>query len=97
VALRQVPIRIIKPDELSIEMGDALLVLASSTPSSSSPPDSLGTEAPTILSLLEWLVEQSHAGLPQLTTLFGISTDTVAQFCDALARVLLSTRRTVLE
>jgi hypothetical protein len=102
-ALRQVPIRIIEPDRLSTEMGDVLLVLASltsSSPSSSSsppPPDSLGTEAPAILSLLEWLVEQSHAGLPQLATLRGISTDTFAQLCDALARALPSERRTALE
>jgi hypothetical protein len=102
-ALRQVPIKVIEPDRLSTEMGDALLVLASSTSppsssSSSSPsPDNLGTEAPAILSLLEWLVEQSHAGLPQLATLRGISTDTFAQLCDALARALPSARRTVLE
>ena len=99
-ALRQVPVRIIEPDRLSTEMGEALLVLASSTsPSSSSspPPDSLGTEAPAILSLLEWLVEQSHAGLPQLATLRGISTDTFAQLCDALARALPPERRTALE
>ena len=102
-ALRQVPIRIIEPDRLSTEMGDALLILASSISTSSSssssspPPDNLGTEAPAILSLLEWLVEQSHAGLPQLATLRGISTDTFAQLCDALARALPSTRRTALE
>jgi len=97
-ALRQVPIRIIEPDRLSTELGDALLVLASSTSSSSSPPpDSLGTEAPAILSLLEWLVEQSHAGLPQLATLRGISTDTFAQLCDALVRALPSARRPALE
>jgi len=92
-ALRQVPIRIIEPDRLSTEMGDALLVLASSSPS----PDNLGTEAQAILSLLEWLVEQSHAGLPQLATLRGISTDTFAQLCDALARALPSAHRTALE
>ena len=101
-ALKQVPTRIIEPDRLSTEMGDALLVLASSTLSSSSSssspsPDSLGTEAPAVLSLLEWLVEQSHAGLPQLATLRGISTDTFAQLCDALARALPSARRTSLE
>ena len=100
-ALRQVPIRIIEPDRLSTEMGDTLLVLASVTSSSSSssspPPDNLGTEAPAILSLLEWLVEQSHGGLPQLATLRGISTDTFAQLCDTLARALPSTRRTALE
>jgi hypothetical protein len=102
-AFRQVPIRIIEPDRLSTEMGDTLLVLAASTsPSSSSsssppPPDSLGPEASAILSLLEWLVEQSHAGLPQLATLRGISTDTFAQLCDALARALPSARRTALE
>ena len=102
-AFRQVPIRIIEPDRLSTEMGDTLLVLAASTsPSSSSsssspPPDSLGPEAPAILSLLEWLVEQSHAGLPQLANLRGISTDTFAQLCDALARALPAARRTALE
>ena len=102
-AFRQVPIKVIEPDRLSSEMGDALLVLAaltspSSSSSSSSPsPDSLGTEAPAILSLLEWLVEQSHAGLPQLATLRGISTDTFAQLCDALARALPAARRTALE
>ncbi|KAF8461826.1 hypothetical protein DFH94DRAFT_788963 [Russula ochroleuca] len=102
-AFRQVPIKVIEPDRLSTEMGDALLVLASltspsSSSSSSSPsPDNLGTEAPVILSLLEWLVEQSHAGLPQLATLRGISTDTFAQLCDALARALPPARRTALE
>ena len=101
-ALRQVPIKIIDPDRLSTEMGDALLILAASTspssPSSSSPPPvSLGPEAPAVLSLLEWLVEQSHGGLPQLATLRGISTDTFAQLCDALVRALPSSRRTALE
>ena len=100
-AFKQVPIKVIEPDRLSTEMGDALLVLASLTSpssSSSSPsPDNLGTEAPTILSLLEWLVEQSHAGLPQLATLRGISTDTFAQLCDALARALPPARRMALE
>ena len=102
-ALRQVPIKVIEPDRLSTEMGDALLVLASptspssSSSSSSSSPDNLSPEAPAILSLLEWLVEQSHAGLPQLATLRGISTDTFAQLCDALARALPSARRTALE
>ena len=104
-AFRQVPIKVIEPDRLSTEMGDALLVLASltspsssSSSSSSSPsPDNLGSEAPVILSLLEWLVEQSHAGLPQLATLRGISTDTFAQLCDALARALPPARRTALE
>ena len=101
--LRQVPIKVIEPDRLSNEMGEALLVLAASTsPSSSSStsspsPDNLGTEAPAILSLLEWLVEQSHGGLPQLATLRGISTDTFAQLCDALARALPSARRPALE
>jgi hypothetical protein len=42
-------------------------------------------------------VEQSHAGLPQLATLRGISTDSFAQLCDALARALPSARRTALE
>ena len=101
-ALRQVPIKIIEPDRLSTELGDALLVLASLTSSSSSsssssspPPDAMGTEASAVLSLLEWLVEQSHAGLPQLATLRGISTDTFAQLCDALARALPPTTTTV--
>jgi hypothetical protein len=100
-ALKQVPIKVIEPDRLSNEMGDALLVLAALTSPSSSTsspsPDGLGTEAPAILSLLEWLVEQSHGGLPQLATLRGISTDTFAQLCDALARALPSARRPALE
>ncbi len=105
-ALRQVPIRVIEPDRLSTEMGDALLVLASlacPSPSASSPspslssPDGMATEAPAVLSLLEWLVEQSHAGLPALATLRGISTDTFAHLCDALARVLPAARRAALE
>jgi hypothetical protein len=102
-ALRHVPIRVIEPDRLSTEIGDALLVLASSVlPSSSSsssnsaPPPSLPS-ADAILSLLEWLVEQSHAGLPQLATLCGISTDTFAHLCDVLARSLPAARRTALE
>jgi len=99
VALKQVPIRIIEPDRLSTELGDTMLMLASmaSDASSSPPGEDIGTEAPAILSLLEWLVEQSHAGLPQLATLRGISTDTFAQLCDALARALPSTRRAALE
>ncbi|KAI9464297.1 hypothetical protein F5148DRAFT_1210170 [Russula earlei] len=106
VALRQVPLRIIEPDRLSTELGDALLVLASlssnpnsnpNTATSSSSLDGIGIEAPAILSLLEWLVEQSHAGLPQLATLRGISTDTFAQLCDALARALPTARRATLE
>lgn len=98
-ALRQVPIRVIEPDRLSTEMGDVLLVLASSVvPSSSSSSSSPSLSSPdAILSLLEWLVEQSHAGLPQLATLRGISTDTFAHLCDVLARSLPAARRTALE
>jgi hypothetical protein len=95
-ALRLVPIRIIEPNRLSSELGDALLVLASSC-SSSSADSTKAPEAPAILSLLEWLVEQSHAGLPQLATLRGISTDTFANLCDALAHALPAPRRTALE
>ena len=101
-ALRQVPIRVIEPDRLSTEMGDVLLLLASVTPSSSSS-SSNSAASPSlsspdaILSLLEWLVEQSHAGLPQLATLRGISTDTFAHLCDVLARTLPAARRTALE
>ncbi|KAH9046763.1 hypothetical protein EDB84DRAFT_1625231 [Lactarius hengduanensis] len=61
-ALRQVPIRNIEPDRLSSELGDALLVITSST-------STMKAEAPAVLALLEWLVEQSHAGLPQLAAL----------------------------
>lgn len=97
-ALKQVPIRIIEPDRLSTEMGDALLVLASSViPSSNSAAPPSLPYPDSILSLLEWLVEQSHAGLPQLATLRGISTDTFAHLCDALARALPVARRTALE
>jgi len=99
-ALRQVPIRVIEPDRLSTEMGDALLVLASSVVPSSSPnsaPSPSLSSPDAILSLLEWLVEQSHAGLPQLATLCGISTDTFAHLCDVLARSLPAARRTALE
>jgi len=97
-ALRLVPIRIIEPNRLSTELGDALFVLASSSSSSSSSAESTkAAEAPAILSLLEWLVEQSHAGLPQLATLRGISTDTFANLCDALAHALPAARRTALE
>jgi hypothetical protein len=97
-ALKQVPIKLIEPDRLSTELGDALLVLAQLTSSSSSSPlRDMATEAPAVLSLLEWLVEQSHAGLPQLATLHGISTDTFAQLCDALARALPAARRAALE
>ena len=97
-ALKQVPIRVIEPDRLSTEMGDALLVLASSViPSSNSAAPPSLPYPDSILSLLEWLVEQSHAGLPQLATLRGISTDTFAHLCDALARALPVARRTTLE
>jgi hypothetical protein len=79
-------------------MGDALLVLASSViPSSNSAAPPSLPYPDSILSLLEWLVEQSHAGLPQLATLRGISTDTFAHLCDALARALPVARRTALE
>lgn len=102
-ALRQVPIRAIEPDRLSTELGDALLVLASSVVPSSSSSSSNSVASPSlsspdaILSLLEWLVEQSHAGLPQLATLRGISTDTFAHLCDVLARSLPAARRSALE
>jgi hypothetical protein len=98
-ALRLVPIKIIEPNRLSTELGDALLMLASSTSSSpsSSPDSTKPPEPPAVLSLLEWLVEQSHAGLPQLATLRGVSTDTFANLCDALARALPAARRTALE
>ena len=104
-ALRQVPIRTIEPDRLSSELGDALLVIASTTSTtttSSSAPSSPSTstmtaEAPAVLALLEWLVEQSHAGLPQLAALHGISTDTFAQLCDELAGALPGPRRAALE
>ncbi|KAH9174513.1 hypothetical protein EDB89DRAFT_2148056 [Lactarius sanguifluus] len=52
---------------------------------------------PPVLALLEWLVEQSHAGLPQLAALHGISTDTFAQLCDELASALPGPRRAALE
>jgi hypothetical protein len=89
IALRQVPIRSVEPDRLSIELGDTLVFIASST-------TTMKTEAPAILSLLEWLVEQSHAGLPQLAMLHGISTDTFAQLCDELASALPIPRRAAL-
>ncbi|KAH8988714.1 hypothetical protein EDB86DRAFT_2945666 [Lactarius hatsudake] len=89
-ALRQVPIRNIEPDRLSSELGDALLVITSSTSTTKA-------EAPAVLALLEWLVEQSHAGLPQLAALHGISTDTFAQLCDELASALPGPRRAALE
>ncbi|KAI9432473.1 hypothetical protein H4582DRAFT_1883882 [Lactarius indigo] len=92
-ALRQVPIRTIEPDRLSSELGDALLVIASPTPSTST----MKAEAPAVLALLEWLVQQSHAGLPQLAALHGISTDTFAQLCDELAGALPGSRRAALE
>ena len=98
-ALRQVPIRTIEPDRLSSELGDALVVIASTTaPSTSpSPTSTMTAEAPAVLALLEWLVEQSHAGLPQLAALHGISTDTFAQLCDELASALPGPRRAALE
>ncbi|KAH9022369.1 hypothetical protein EDB83DRAFT_86186 [Lactarius deliciosus] len=89
-ALRQVPIRNIEPDRLSSELGDVLLVITSSTSTTKA-------EAPAVLALLEWLVEQSHAGLPQLAALHGISTDTFAQLCDELASALPGPRRAALE
>jgi len=105
-ALRQVPIRTIEPDRLSSELGDALIVIASiastttsssSAPSSSPSTSTMTAEAPAVLALLEWLVEQSHAGLPQLAALHGISTDTFAQLCDELASALPGPRRAALE
>ncbi|KAH9023082.1 hypothetical protein EDB85DRAFT_2184855, partial [Lactarius pseudohatsudake] len=89
-ALRQVPIRNIEPDRLSSELGDVLLVITSST-------STMKADAPAVLALLEWLVEQSHAGLPQLAALHGISTDTFAQLCDELASALPGPRRAALE
>ncbi|KAH9955114.1 hypothetical protein BGW80DRAFT_1476506 [Lactifluus volemus] len=96
-ALKQVPIKIIEPDRLSTELGDALLTLASSATSSSCTPADIDSEAPAALALLEWLVDRSHAGLPQLATLRGISTDTFAQLWDAFADALPATSRTALE
>jgi hypothetical protein len=89
-ALRQVPIRTIEPDRLSTELGDTLIVIAST-------PATMTAEAPAVLALLEWLVEQSHAGLPQLAALHGICTDTFAQLCDELVSALPSPRRGALE
>ena len=98
-ALRQVPIRSIEPDRLSTELGDTLVFIASA--SASTTPATITSEeaqaAPAVLALLEWLVDQSHAGLPQLATLHGISTDTFAQLCDELASALPSPRRAALE
>ena len=104
-ALRQVPIRTIEPDRLSSELGDVLVVIASTSTTTSStalapspsPASRMTAEAPAVLALLEWLVEQSHAGLPQLAALHGISTDTFAQLCDELASALPSPRRGALE
>jgi len=42
---------------------------SSSSSSSSPPPKSPGSEAPAILSLLKWPMEQTHVGLAQLATL----------------------------
>ncbi|KAF8267433.1 hypothetical protein EI94DRAFT_1801673 [Lactarius quietus] len=93
-ALRQVPIRTIEPDRLSSELGDTLIVISASASSS---PSTMTAEAPGVLALLEWLVEQSHAGLPQLAALHGISTDTFAQLCDELVSALPAPRREALE
>ncbi len=70
-ALRKVPIR-------TIELGAVLLPISFATTTSM-------VEALAVLALLEYLVEQSHAGLPRFAALHGISTDTFAQLCDALA------------
>ncbi|KAA1473391.1 hypothetical protein DENSPDRAFT_902536 [Dentipellis sp. KUC8613] len=88
-ALRSTPLKSIDPDRLSTEIGGACVLLAEYGVHTSLSPD----EADATVALLEWLVQQSHAGLPQLSTLRGLSHDTLARLCDVLGGSLLDPDR----
>ncbi|KAI0065773.1 hypothetical protein BV25DRAFT_1798238 [Artomyces pyxidatus] len=88
-ALNRVPLKVLDPERLCEEVGDALLTISDGMLSES--------EADLVLSLLEWLVGHSHAGLPQLSTLKNISADTYAQLCDRLLEALPHARHEALE
>ncbi|KZV64689.1 hypothetical protein PENSPDRAFT_757048 [Peniophora sp. CONT] len=80
-ALRAVATKSIEPARLCTHFRDALLVLVST-------PSFTDGQATAVLSLLEWLVKQSHAGLPQIATLHGISQDSAARLYDRLSAAL---------
>lgn len=80
-ALRTVATRSIEPARLCTHFRDALLVLARI-------PAFTESQAEAVLFLLEWLVKQSHAGLPQISTLHGISQDSATRLYDRLSAAL---------
>jgi hypothetical protein len=91
IALQDVPVKRIEPERLRNELRDALLTLALLRKSFSA------SEAEAMWSILDWLVQKSHAGLPQLSTLHGISQDTMASLLDRAGSVLPSSRVAGLE
>ncbi|KAI0047358.1 hypothetical protein FA95DRAFT_1559201 [Auriscalpium vulgare] len=91
-ALKVVPIKLLDPDKLCADVCEALITICAS------PGDNIfESEAESVLALLEWLVQRSHAGLPQLATLKGISGDTFSQLCDHLLVSLPHVRQDGLE
>jgi hypothetical protein len=84
-ALEGVSLKSIEPERLCAELRDALLTLATLNS-----PFNTATANAT-LAVLDWLVQHSHAGLPQLATLRGISTDTLGVLLDRLAAPLDAT------
>lgn len=89
-ALQVTPIRTINPDRLCFELCDALITLSTPVPDSMDDSTLTEGEAEIVLSILQWLVQQSHAGLPQLTTLSKISSDTLTRLFTSLEAVLLT-------
>ncbi|KAI0029917.1 hypothetical protein K488DRAFT_55305 [Vararia minispora EC-137] len=81
-AFEGVPIKVVEPEKLCNEIRDTLITLAFSR---ELPSPSVAT---LIIGVLDWLVQQSHAGLPQLSTLRGISADTLGALLDRLAGLL---------
>lgn len=86
-ALKGTPIKSIEPTRLCTEIGEALLVV--SNHSAGLNPAS----ADVTVDIMDWLVQQSHAGLPELSTLYGISHDTLSTLCDALGNAAITPER----
>ncbi|THH12845.1 hypothetical protein EW146_g7312, partial [Bondarzewia mesenterica] len=84
-ALKSISIKALDPNRLCLEVSEAFITLATTSITSDIVTNA---EAEAMLSVMEWLVRQSHAGLPQLSTLSDISSDTFACLCDNLQGVL---------
>ncbi|KAI0310418.1 hypothetical protein OF83DRAFT_874002 [Amylostereum chailletii] len=90
-AFKGIPVKHIDPGRIGGELSEVLLFLTVSREAITA------DQAEGVLSVLDWLLQQSHAGLPQLSTLPGISQDTLNTLCDRLADALPAERADALE